>query len=285
MIRFNHPARSFGLDTLRRCLLVLAGCAVVLAAPARADDSVSPAKKAFEEANAEYALGHYEIALAKFEEAFRLTQKGAILFNIAQCHRQLKQFEQASTTYRSFLRLEPGHARSKDAKRLLAEVDAALKSADKAQATRPLELGKAPAGLDVANAKPRPAPQATPSVAPAATAVAAKPVSTRPAAELLGDTNRPILVSAKPPARAQEPQGRTFTWIAAGAAGVALAGGAVFGLQARSTASQLSGSEHPRAQTDQLQTSLQSQSQKANLLFVAGAGLAAVSAAFFILHF
>jgi hypothetical protein len=86
-------------------------------------------------------------------------------------------------------------------------------------------------------------------------------------------------------APAPEQKGRTWTWVAAGGAGLALAGGAIFGLQSKSTASQIQSGEHPRAESDQLRDQLKSQASKANLLLGAGAVLAGVSTALFVFQF
>src|SRR5216683_645646 len=101
------------------CAAVTVGAAFVLLAPraARAEQP-SAAKEAFDDASAEYALGHYTQALAKFELAFKLKHVPGLLFNIAQCHRQLKQFELAATTYRSFIRASPDTKQTVIAKQL-----------------------------------------------------------------------------------------------------------------------------------------------------------------------
>ena len=130
--RFHRSARGV--------LVTLIACAgLALAAPAHAEEK-SAARVAYDAGEAEYALGHYREALQKFEEAFKLSRKVQLLFNIAQCHRQLKQMDLAATTYRSFIRADPKNKQVKRAQKLLEQVEQALKSEEKAVRAKPLGL-------------------------------------------------------------------------------------------------------------------------------------------------
>src|SRR5205085_5773399 len=94
---------------------------------------------AFEQGQAEYNLGHFDKALHFYEEAYKFKAVPALLFNIAQCHRQLGDMKAAGTTYKAFLRT----ARASDPNRgkaqaLLAEVEAATQRQQQAQEAKPL---------------------------------------------------------------------------------------------------------------------------------------------------
>src|SRR5471030_2161526 len=97
----------------RRAALAAAGCAlwVALGAAPRASAQEEPrsqaaeAKAAYDRAEADYQLGHFREALGNYEAAYHLRPKAALLFNIAQCHRQMEAFAMAAKTYRSFIRL------------------------------------------------------------------------------------------------------------------------------------------------------------------------------------
>ena len=91
-------------------------------------------------------------------------------------------------------------------------------------------------------------------------------------------------VEKKPAGPPPEP-GRLWTWVAAGTSVAALAAGGFFGMQAKSTDATITGSQHSRAELDGLQSDLQGQASKANLFLGVGVGLAAVTAALFVLHF
>jgi tetratricopeptide (TPR) repeat protein len=122
------------------CGLLCAGLLVLsaLAAPARAD-ATGEARRAYADAEVEYHLGHFAESLQNYELAYKLSRVPALLFNIAQCHRQLKHFEQAATTYRSFIGLQPKHPAVVKARALLAEVEQAVLSERRAAEAPPLD--------------------------------------------------------------------------------------------------------------------------------------------------
>jgi tetratricopeptide (TPR) repeat protein len=83
--------------------------ALALAAPS---SNVSPAaeleaKQLAHTSQLEFDLGHFEEALRDVERAYVLDPLPGLLFNLGQCHRQLKHWEQAETAFRSFLRYQP----------------------------------------------------------------------------------------------------------------------------------------------------------------------------------
>ena len=287
-------------------LAALAGPAGAAGKPKTADAATEAAKAAFQEGNAYYSLGHFREALGSFEKAYKLKQVQGLLFNIAQCHRQLKQFELAVATYKSFVRLDPGNPQVEKARALIEECDGVIKAQNGALSAPPLDVAGREPGI-----KPIPVlvPPPPPAPAPGANKAAAVPplVSGAPL-----EPAPPLLVAAAPPPSAAQPvaavppakaraapaprealaareaapgeRKRTVTWITAGAAVVALGGGAAFGLMSRSTASSLTGQQHTRAEIDSMQSDLSSQSSKANLLFIAGGVLAVAAGAFFVLH-
>ncbi len=240
--------------------------------------------------NAEYSLGHYREALEKFEHAFRAKQVPAMLFNIAQCHRQLKQFEQAAITYKAFLRLSPDSPQAKLASSLLAQVEDAMRAQESARRALPTDAtGEDPVphisvrptepphtlplpGASAAKSSQPPAPTAQPPARPAPLSKAPQP----PAAAT-------ALRAAEPAAEEAGP--RRATWIAAAGTVVALGAGAAFGLMAKSTSASLASDQLQRDQVDAKRSDLHSQAQKANLLMAVGAGLAVVTGALFVLHF
>ena len=70
---------------------------------ALADDATEQAKARYVAANKHYELGEYKQALAEYREAYRLKKLPGFLFNIAQCHRKLNQYQQAINMYQSYL--------------------------------------------------------------------------------------------------------------------------------------------------------------------------------------
>src|SRR5439155_18316431 len=67
----------------------------------------APIRTELRDAEAQFNMGNYAEALAQFQSLYRRTGKPALLFDIAQCHRQLGDLEKAAINYRSFIRLDP----------------------------------------------------------------------------------------------------------------------------------------------------------------------------------
>ena len=72
-----------------------------------------------------YDLGEYKQALTAFEDAYRAKRDAALLFNIAQCQRQLAHYEDAARSYRAFLRNSPDAPNRAEVKNLIEQMDAA----------------------------------------------------------------------------------------------------------------------------------------------------------------
>ena len=91
------------------CLLLLA----LVGGPARGE-TPAEATRLYQQGALAYRLGHFAQALARFRAALKLTERPSLLFNIAQCHRQLGERRQAIFYYRLYLseseRLQPGAA-------------------------------------------------------------------------------------------------------------------------------------------------------------------------------
>jgi tetratricopeptide (TPR) repeat protein len=131
-----------------------------LAAPVSAQEEVEAARTLARRGTSLYDLGKYTEALQAFESAYEKKQVPALLFNIAQCHRQLGHLEQAARVYKSYLRTDPPEAAAKQASELLAKVEEALKQQNSAVQAPPHDLSEAAA-------KKPPAPVAAVAVAPA----------------------------------------------------------------------------------------------------------------------
>jgi tetratricopeptide (TPR) repeat protein len=86
---------------------------------ARADKVA--ARRAYDLGVKKYNLGEYEAALDAFTTAYNEYADPSLLFNLAQCHRQLGHKEKAITLYKSYLRESDEHAaNTADVKRLIA---------------------------------------------------------------------------------------------------------------------------------------------------------------------
>ena len=328
--------RSAKLRPLCRAAALASTCAMIamVAFPLAASAQPAPpkaevaqtdgeaAKALFVQGQSEYDLGHFQEALTLFEQAYKKKNVAALLYNIAQCHRQLGDLKMARTTYKAFLAKQPGSQFAPLAKEKLAEVEQALEAQQALRSAAPTELAPASGDPKDANASPPNSPATSkgddktvknadltpPASRPGSAAkevVVVKDASAKdpgaakdaaPTKESVQTTEAPkpkeqvpvpSIVRIKPRPTPSEPEepGRTWTWVAGGAAVVALVAGVSFGLQSKSTADSLATSEHPSAQVKQLSGDVASQAGKGNLLVGVGLGLAVVSAACFVLHF
>ncbi len=140
-------------------LLPLALAALVAwGAQAQPADDLEAARASARKGQSLYELARYPEALEAFEAAYQKKPVPALLFNIAQCHRQLGHLEQAARVYRSYLRSDPPEAAAKQARELLATVEDAVSRQAQAMESPPHDLRDASAKL--------PAPQAAVSATP-----------------------------------------------------------------------------------------------------------------------
>lgn len=147
-------------------IAVIAVIAVAaLATSARADEPVDQAKQEVKTADIDYRLGRFTEALAGYTKAYELYPVPPLLFNIAQCHRNLKDYAKAIFFYEGYLRDAPAAKNRSLVEDLIRESRAALAEQDR-QKPPPVEPPATPAPLvTVAPAAPlaspiqEPAPQ------------------------------------------------------------------------------------------------------------------------------
>jgi tetratricopeptide (TPR) repeat protein len=109
-------------------LLALA-VSLVLSRPALSADQQDPKVQARAEvakATLHYKLGRFEEALAAYTRAYELVDEPALLFNIAQCHKNLRNHERAIFFFQGYLREETDPKRRALAEDLLAKSRAEL---------------------------------------------------------------------------------------------------------------------------------------------------------------
>jgi tetratricopeptide (TPR) repeat protein len=171
------------------------------------DESVAKARALYEAGISHYNLSEYKEALDSFRAAYRLKNDPALLFNIAQCYRQLGEPAQAANFYRAFRREYPDAPNRREIDRLILEMDKAA-----------AEKGAKPV--------PAPSPPSTSATSPAAAARASQQ-----------RTPASVIVTAPPPPRRRPLVKRPWFWATlAGAAAVVATGvalGVVYGTQTR----------------------------------------------------
>jgi tetratricopeptide (TPR) repeat protein len=94
-----------------------------LSRPAAADpDRTTVAKQAFERATRHYNLGEFEQALTHFKEAYAAKPLPALLFNIAQCHRNSGRPRDAIFFFERYLEEQPNAPEAAEIERLLEDL-------------------------------------------------------------------------------------------------------------------------------------------------------------------
>lgn len=91
------------------------------------------AQSLFAAGRAAYEGGRFEAALARFEEAFELSGRPGLLYNIGQCLDRLRRDDEAIAAFEGYIAAEPG-SEHRD------EVEARLAALRRARAARQVEV-------------------------------------------------------------------------------------------------------------------------------------------------
>jgi hypothetical protein len=156
---------------------VLAMLALVAAVGVAHGEDRGRARELFKSGSQHFKLGEYGEALTAFKEAYRNFEDPTILFNIAQCHRQLNQKPEAIRFYRTYLSELPKAPNRDEVRQLIAMLETALAQETAARTVPPSgTLGTPPRN----DAEPRPEPSVTPATieSPRADVVRAAPTRT-----------------------------------------------------------------------------------------------------------
>jgi tetratricopeptide (TPR) repeat protein len=234
---------------VRAVLAALILCS--FAGAARADDDQDAARLHFQVGQSYYDEANYTDALKEFREAYRLSKRPALLYNIGLCHEHLGQLEEAVAALDRYLRERPDatdrgiiEQRMSNLKRRLAA--AAPKPEPKlAVAPRPEPLGPRPSEpvqpRTPAPVAPRPSEPVAPRPSEPVAPRPSEPVAPRPVAPVAPSVAAPAPATARvPPGAPAPPRRRVFTWVFAGVAGGLFLGALGAGVFAQLKYSQLS---------------------------------------------
>jgi tetratricopeptide (TPR) repeat protein len=133
------------------------------AATPATQDELATARELLAQANRLYLEEKYQEALPLYERVYRLYPTPNTVFNLAQTHRQLKQYERAIHFYRSYLTLVPRSPKRPEVEKFIAELERLIGEQQRAGDLPP----KAPLGAEASPAA---------SVLPGPPAAAATPV-------------------------------------------------------------------------------------------------------------
>lgn len=210
--------------------------AFIVAAPGRARAAEpGDAKARYMSGQNHYNLNEFSEALQDFKEAYRLHPDPAFLFNIAQCERQLGDFDEAIKFYRSYLRNKPDASNAREVQKKIDELKALSEAKRKSKegapqsvippTTQPAEITAPPRAVEppVAPVAPlTPPPTASPSPASSAAAAAAPAPSLTPNATATPATPGVDLTASSTSASSDEPIYKKW-WLWAGAGAVVVA--------------------------------------------------------------
>ena len=186
--------------------LVLGLLAALFGTATRGQAAENPevrARAAFDRAELEFRLGHFEQALTLYKKAYASFPHPAFLFNIAQCHRNLGHPDRATFFFQRYLHDAPDATERTAVEKLIADLEG-----------QPLPQPPVQTSTVAKNA-------ATSGGTPSSPA---SPFAPRPAS---ADTP-PMTPRAEPASMSQETSGvhrRWWFWTIVGVATIAVAGG------------------------------------------------------------
>jgi tetratricopeptide (TPR) repeat protein len=143
---------------------------------ARADDpEAESARQHYKAATGHFAVGEFSAAAAEYEQAFKLHQDPALLFDAAQARRLAGENQKALVLYKNFLHLYPSSPSIPAVQEQIAKLQEAIAADSKAQTSPPtttVEPGTAGAPPGTTQPAPavQPAPAASAAAAPAPSA-------------------------------------------------------------------------------------------------------------------
>jgi len=139
---------------------------------AHAEDKAK-AREAYRRATNAYDFGEYATALEAFKEAYSNFEDANILFNIAQCHRQLGHNQEAIRVYRSYLRHAPKSANSDEVRQIVTRLEKTIEEENANRQQPPVGTIDAN-GVAQKTETPPPTAATTPASAPAVEAPASR---------------------------------------------------------------------------------------------------------------
>jgi tetratricopeptide (TPR) repeat protein len=125
---------------------------------ARDAKDIDTARQLFEKAEVQYGIQNYEAALDNYKKSYELSLAPELLYNLGQCYRALKRYDEAKKSYQAFLRQKSDpNPKRQDTLDHIDECEKAI-AASLAPATKPYVPPPASQALPNPNRDPNPLP-------------------------------------------------------------------------------------------------------------------------------
>jgi hypothetical protein len=155
------------------CLFGLSFFVVLAPGRARAaSDDEKHARALYERAEKSFDVGKFSDALADYQAAYEAKPLPGFLFNIAQCYRNMGDFERARFFFRRYLAVDPRAPNRRKVEELISEMTKQLEAQQKDQKAAGATAPPAPTSSSVGTSAPPaaspPAVEETPAASPPA---------------------------------------------------------------------------------------------------------------------
>ncbi len=191
-----------------------------------------------------YYLRKYNEAIAQYETIYLLSADPVMLYNIAQCHRQADQPEQAVEFYKNYLRNAPAATNRTDVEKKIAEMEKVVDERRKianptASPTSPPPASAAPLPPPIAPTSPPPSTTTAPPIATGRPPAVKEPppIPTSMPTEPMNPPGEATIAAPAPSAEATPTANRMLPLSLLVGGGVFVATSVVLGLVAASKAS------------------------------------------------
>jgi hypothetical protein len=192
--------------------------------------AVEKARDHFQQGQRLYTVSRYREALEQFKNAFIAVEDPVFLYNIAQCHRLLRESAEAARFYRRYIEAAPSGSERSRAEKWIAELETG---------TAPAPVSPAPAPV-VTAPRPSPSPVTPPATPPAGTSPPVATASPPPASPppmasgpnlepppVTGEPAPGLNLTAPPPDDTEPRPIYKKWWVWAGVGAVVVVGGLV----------------------------------------------------------
>ena len=142
-IRKKVQSRAF--RAVKGLSFLLATSVLVLASPARGDDSATEqARQCYETGTQQYDLGHWDDAIREFEKAYQLRPDPSFLYNLAQAYRRKGDTKRALDLYRNYLAKIPKSPQRAEIEERIKTLQKQIDEEASAKSAPPEPTGRAP---------------------------------------------------------------------------------------------------------------------------------------------